>query len=209
MPVSAQTRDPTGPGVAWDRVGRARNRTRLADSSRAHACARICICGAPPTLAGTDYIILPSPATDSGNRFLMPVGECQFTLETLLESLQRDPWPCPGDQRMQRCGGAALSIAVGPLPEARCGTASRPPSHLPSPPSPMSTSPVLECSLMRQGSRILTFLGGPTTSGPGMIVSRQRSESMRSHTDLAKGNAPHSKPAQAFYATTVLSFPGP
>lgn len=31
-------------------------------------------------------------------RFLMPVGECTFALEQILEDLQKDPWPCQPDE---------------------------------------------------------------------------------------------------------------
>ena len=39
------------------------------------------------------------PARDSAiGRFLMTVSECSFTLESILEDLQRDPWATPADQ---------------------------------------------------------------------------------------------------------------
>lgn len=38
-------------------------------------------------------------------RFLMPVAECTFALEQVLEDLQRDPWPCQPDERVQRFTG--------------------------------------------------------------------------------------------------------
>jgi Sec23/Sec24 trunk domain len=40
----------------------------------------------------------------------MPVADCSFTLEKVLEELQRDPWPVPPDQRVARCTGAALEV---------------------------------------------------------------------------------------------------
>ena len=104
-------------------------------------------------------------------RFLLPISECSFTLESILEDLQRDPWPVPSDQRTQRCSGVALSVAVG----------------------------LLESAYSRQGARIMTFIGGPATTGPGMIVGRPKTEAIRSHTDIQKNNATHMKAAQQFY----------
>lgn len=94
-----------------------------------------------------------------------------FQLESILEDLQRDPWPVTSDSRVQRCTGVALSVAVG----------------------------LLESSFPRQGARIMSFTGGPATVGPGQIVGRAKAESIRSHADLQKNNAPHHKAALAFY----------
>jgi len=100
-------------------------------------------------------------------RFLMPVSECSFTLESILEDLQKDPWPVQTDKRPERCTGVAMSIAVG----------------------------LLESTYPRQGARIMMFIGGPPTLGPGAIVGRNKSEDMRSHVDLQKENAPYFKAA--------------
>jgi protein transport protein SEC23 len=105
-------------------------------------------------------------------RFLMPVGECTFALEQVLEDLQKDPWPCQPDERVQRCTGTALSVAMG----------------------------LLETSVPRQGSRVMLFIAGPPTVGKGAIVSRSKKENIRSHTDLAKNQAPMYKPALEFYS---------
>ncbi|KAH8096262.1 hypothetical protein JL720_3623 [Aureococcus anophagefferens] len=78
-------------------------------------------------------------------RYLMTVGDCSFTVESILEDLQKDPWPVPG-------------------------TSAR-----------------------------MLFVGGPSTVGPGMVVDKARSEDMRSHQDIVKGNCPHLKAATKFY----------
>jgi hypothetical protein len=101
----------------------------------------------------------------------MPVGECGFALESILEDLQRDPWPKAADQRPARCTGVALSVAVS----------------------------LLERATGRSGGRVLVFAGGPCTVGPGKVVDRDLKEVMRSHTDLQKENAPHFKKACEFY----------
>jgi len=108
-------------------------------------------------------------------RFLLSVGECTFALEQILEDLQRDPWPVKQEERVQRCTGTALSVALG----------------------------LLESSLARQGSRLMLFVAGPPTVGSGAIVGRAKTENIRSHTDLQKNQVPLHKPAVEFF--TALS----
>jgi len=45
----------------------------------------------------------------------------------------------------------------------------------------------------------MLFTGGPCTNGPGAIVSRAKTEDMRSHTDLQKNQAPLFKGACEYY----------
>lgn len=47
----------------------------------------------------------------------------------------------------------------------------------------------------------MMFVGGPCTSGPGAIVSRQKTEDIRSHADLGRNAEPLHKPACEFYAS--------
>lgn len=117
----------------------------------------------------------PAPSSGRQNlamgKFLMPLSECTFILEQVLEDLQKDPWTCQPDERVQRCTGSALNIAVGLLESAG-----------------------------RQGSRIMLFMAGPPTIGSGAIVGRsKKKESIRSHVDLQKNQAPLYKPALEFY----------
>jgi protein transport protein SEC23 len=104
-------------------------------------------------------------------RFLLPVSECTFVLEQILEDLQRDPWPCKQEERVQRCTGSALSVALS----------------------------LLESSVPKQGSRLMLFVAGPPTVGPGAVVSRAKTENIRSHIDLQKNQCPLNKPAVEFY----------
>jgi protein transport protein SEC23 len=106
-------------------------------------------------------------------RFLLPVSECSLTLESILEDLRKDPWPVPADKRVARCTGCALSVATS----------------------------LLDLALPRRGARVMMFVGGPCTSGPGAIVSRLRSDDLRSHADLARNAEPLHKPACEFYAS--------
>lgn len=55
---------------------------------------------------------MPAPAA---SKFLMQVQECEFQLTSILEGLQRDPWPVEQDRRALRCTGVALGVAVSLL----------------------------------------------------------------------------------------------
>lgn len=112
------------------------------------------------------------PGAQMLSRFLLPVSECSLALESTLEDLRKDPWPVPADRRPARCTGCALSVATS----------------------------ILDLACPHRGARVMLFTGGPCTSGPGAIVSRNKTADMRSHADLAKGAEPMHKPACEFYA---------
>ncbi len=105
-------------------------------------------------------------------RFLLPASECMFALEQVLQDLQKDPWPVESLERCQRCTGNALSIAMGLLES---------------------------CNMQKQGSRIMAFAAGPATIGNGKIVNLSKKDNIRSHTDMAKNQAPLYEPACNFY----------
>ncbi|GMJ11839.1 hypothetical protein like AT2G21630 [Hibiscus trionum] len=112
-------------------------------------------------------------STESIARFLRPASDCEFALNSILEELQKDPWPIPADQRSSRCTGTAVSVAASLLGACFPGS----------------------------GARIMAFIGGPSTEGPGAIVSKNLSEPIRSHKDLDKDSAPHYHKAVKFYET--------
>ena len=114
---------------------------------------------------------MPPGKQSAIGRFLLPVADCTFALEQVLADLQKDPWPCKQDERVQRCTGTALSVGLG----------------------------LLESSVPRQGSRLMFFVAGPPTIGAGLIVGRAKTENIRSHNDLQKSQAPHNKAAVEFY----------
>ncbi|RWR74634.1 zinc finger protein [Cinnamomum micranthum f. kanehirae] len=105
------------------------------------------------------------------NRFLLPASDCEYTLNLLLDELQIDQWPVQSGNRASRCTGVALSVAAGLLGACLPGT----------------------------GARIIALVGGPCTEGPGMIVSKDLSEPVRSHKDLDKDAAPYFNKAVKFY----------
>ncbi|KAJ3019085.1 GTPase-activating protein S23 [Thoreauomyces humboldtii] len=114
----------------------------------------------------------PMPPQQAGSsRFLAPVSQCEFTLTTILEGLQQDPWPVSNDKRPLRCTGTALSVGVG----------------------------LLETAFQNTGARIMLFAGGPPTEGPGLVVGPELREPIRSHNDIEKDVAKHAKKAQKFY----------
>ena len=86
-------------------------------------------------------------------RFLVPVSECEFALNSILDDLQPDPWPVNQGERRTRCVGTAFSVAVS----------------------------LLEASGAGRGSRIVSLLAGACTFGPGMVISTLLSETIRSH----------------------------
>uniref|UniRef100_A0A0E0GN55 Protein transport protein SEC23 n=1 Tax=Oryza nivara TaxID=4536 RepID=A0A0E0GN55_ORYNI len=89
----------------------------------------------------------------------------------VIEELQKDPWPVPADQRASRCTGAALSVAAS----------------------------LLGVCVPGSGARIMAFVGGPSTEGPGSIVSKSLLEPICPHKDLDKDSAPLYDKAVKFY----------
>ena len=126
----------------------------------------------PPGVPGHGQPNIGGPAQEVLERFLLPVSECSFVLETILDDLRRDPWPVPNDKRPARSTGCALSVATS----------------------------LLHLAIPRRGARIMLFTSGPCTSGPGAIVSRLKEEDIRSHADLQKNTEPLFKPACEFYS---------
>ncbi|KAK4772029.1 hypothetical protein SAY86_013804 [Trapa natans] len=104
-------------------------------------------------------------------RFLLPASECQYTLDSVLDELQRDQWPVAPGSRQLRCTGVALTVAAG----------------------------LLGAFPQSSGARIVALVGGPCTEGPGTIVSKDLSDPVRSHKDLDKDAAPFFKKAGKFY----------
>ncbi|KAL5105138.1 Protein transport protein Sec23A [Taenia crassiceps] len=105
------------------------------------------------------------------NRFLQSTECCSASLSTLVSELAPDPWPVPQGRRALRSCGAAVSIAVG----------------------------LLEAAFPNTGARILIFLGGPATQGPGMIIDDDLKNIIRSHHDVEKDNCPYMRKAIKHY----------
>lgn len=121
----------------------------------------------------------PTP-TAANRRFLLPLGECEFTINNVLEELQKDAYPVVSTQRPARCTGAALQVAEALL---------------------SASIPTGICA-----ARIMLFVGGPCTEGAGKVVSQDLTEEIRSHKDLAKDAAPHFRKAKKFYDGLAAEF---
>lgn len=116
------------------------------------------------------------------SKFLMPVSECEFMLNCILDDLQPDlqPMTDPATTRTARCTGSALSVAVGLMENHQQAQGTK----------------------NAGGGRIVVLTSGPCTAGPGHIVSPDKAETMRSHHDIQKEhkNAEYVKAAVPFYA---------
>ncbi|CAF0817521.1 unnamed protein product [Didymodactylos carnosus] len=116
----------------------------------------------------------PNAPPQSGapfSKFIQPVSTCDMSLTDLLGELQRDPWPVPQGRRPLRSTGSALSIAVG----------------------------LLETLYPNTGARIMLFIAGPCTQGPGIVIDEELKHTIRSHHDIEKDNAKYMKKAVKFY----------
>ncbi|KAL5549635.1 hypothetical protein UlMin_004866 [Ulmus minor] len=81
------------------------------------------------------------------------------------------PWPVAADRRSTKCTSTAVSVATS----------------------------LLGACVPGSGARMMAFVGGPSTEGPGAIVSKNLSEPIRSHKDLDKDSATHFHKAVKFY----------
>jgi protein transport protein SEC23 len=54
-------------------------------------------------------------SSETIKRFLLPVSDCEFALNSILDDLHPDPWTVPADERPQRATGCALNVAVSVL----------------------------------------------------------------------------------------------
>ncbi|XP_068421722.1 protein transport protein Sec23B isoform X2 [Eschrichtius robustus] len=113
----------------------------------------------------------PQEHPSISSRFLQPIHKIDMNLTDLLGELQRDPWPVPQGKRPLRSTGVALSIAVG----------------------------LLEGTFPNTGARIMLFIGGPPTQGPGMVVGDELKVPIRSWHDIEKDNARFMKKATKHY----------
>ncbi|KAH3677614.1 hypothetical protein WICMUC_001717 [Wickerhamomyces mucosus] len=104
-------------------------------------------------------------------RFLKNPNEAEYVLSLILENLSKDEWLFKSNQRSLRSTGAALHIAQQFLAEA----------------------------YPKSGAQIMLFSGGPCTYGPGLIVTNELKEPIRSHHLIESGDAKHYKKAIEFY----------
>ena len=54
---------------------------------------------------------------------------------------------------------------------------------------------VFQCTFPNTGARIMLFMGGACTQGPGMVVGDELKHTIRSHHDIEKDNCKYMKKA--------------
>ncbi|SCU80690.1 LAFA_0C00628g1_1 [Lachancea sp. 'fantastica'] len=106
------------------------------------------------------------------NRFFLPLEQVEFKLTQLLENLSPDQWSVPAGHRPLRATGSALNIA----------------------------SLILQGCYKNVAARIILFASGPGTLAPGLVVSSELKDPLRSHHDIDSDNAKHFKKATKFYS---------
>lgn len=95
-----------------------------------------------------------------GKKFLVPLKECAFTINSFLDDLQIDYWTANLGERSQNCSGLAFNVAVS----------------------------ILESVCINEPCRILAFLGNACSVGVGKIVGLKKTELIRLYADFESGN---------------------
>jgi protein transport protein SEC23 len=116
-------------------------------------------------------------APQLNNKYILQLSEIENPLISLIEELQQDPFPYKkGEERRACATGMALSVGLA----------------------------MLECLFPKTPGRMIVISAGPCTVGPGLVVSRNLSEPIRSHYHLRKEEAKHVGPATAFYSKLAV-----
>jgi protein transport protein SEC23 len=111
--------------------------------------------------------------TSHNKKFLMPLKECEFSLNSFLDDLQPDFFPKIQGERKANCAGLAVGISVS----------------------------LLESLCSGEPGRIMLFLGNPPNIGLGKVVGNKLTETIRNFVDFSKNNpnTVHFKPAIEYY----------
>ena len=94
-------------------------------------------------------------------KFIMPVNEVSFFVNSFLDDLQPEGWSKEPETRDSNCVGLAINTAVS----------------------------ILEAYGSNECSRIEVFMGGPGTIGEGKIVGTDLKETIRNYIDFEKKNS--------------------
>eukprot|EP01134_Creolimax_fragrantissima_P006353 CFRG6353T1 len=111
--------------------------------------------------------------TPKVGRFVQPLEVCDPIITSVIEEMQADPWAVSQGQRASRSTGSAMSVAIG----------------------------LLEVLYPNIGARVLSFVGGVCTQGPGKVAADALSETIRTHTDVEKDNIPYMRKATKHYTS--------
>ena len=93
----------------------------------------------------------PRMQSQNGKKFIVPLKDCEFTINSFLDDLFPDPFPQVSKQRKANCSGLALNVAISLLEAVHNG----------------------------EPSRIFLFSGGPCNTGLGKIVDIKLTETIR------------------------------
>lgn len=113
----------------------------------------------------------PTVVHSPQNKFLQPISECDESINELIDQITVDRWPVPQGHRPLRATGAALAVAVT----------------------------LLESCFPNTGARIMTFIGGACTHGPGVVVGEELKNPIRSWHSIREDNATLLKKATKYY----------
>lgn len=115
----------------------------------------------------------PRMQSENGKRFIVPLKDCEFSINSFLDDLFPDPFPQRTKERKASCAGLAINVAVSLLEAVHNG----------------------------EPSRIFFFSGGPCNIGMGKIVDIKLTETIRNYLDFEKGNENtyHFKEAVQYY----------
>ena len=129
--------------------------------------------GVPPGMAQRPGMPLQAAHVPKNNasKFFQPISQCQDVLNNIIDKLTRDPWPVSTGKRALRATGSSMSIAIN----------------------------LLEATYPNAAARIMSFIGGPCTTGPGMIIDDDLKNTIRSHHDIEKDNIKYMKKAVKHY----------
>ena len=117
----------------------------------------------------------PRVQSTSGKKFLVPLKDCEFAVNSFLDDLFPDPFPQEFEKRKSSCLGLCLNVAVT----------------------------LLETLHNNEPSRIFLFAGSACNIGQGKIVNLSLKETIRNYLDFEKRNenTNHFKDAVAFYGS--------
>ena len=117
----------------------------------------------------------PRIQVTSGKKFLVPLKDCEFSVNTFLDDLFPDPFPQVFEERRASCLGLSLNVAVTLLETLHNG----------------------------EPSRIFLFAGNAPNIGLGKIVNLSLKQTIRNYLDFEKKNenTNHFKDAVEFYTS--------
>ena len=104
-------------------------------------------------------------------KYLQPISQIEDEFFDLIDSLIPDSFERRSKCRNDRATGVACQVGIS----------------------------LLEASLQGYSARMLLFIGGPCTVGPGKVIDSSLAKHLRGHKDIIKGKAEHYDAAIDYY----------